>query len=116
MRIQARAVMVGGTMAFCLSGCAHHQANQYAYAPPLAPPAYPQPQAASPMVAAVPATAPAPVVAPEAAVVAAAAPVTPQAVAGSTMAIDPCCEPLAAGGVPVVYESGDQTPACPPGP
>jgi len=116
MQIQARAVMVGGTMALCLSGCAHHQANQYAYAPPLAPPVYPQPQAATPMVAAVPATAPASVVAPGSAVMAVTAPVAPQAVAASPLAIDPCCEPLAADGVPVVYATGDQTPACPPGP
>jgi hypothetical protein len=30
---------------------------------------------------------------------------------------DPCCPPLdGTGGVPVVYESADQTPPCPPAP
>jgi len=36
-------------LAGCLAsvGCQHLRANQYAYAPPLAPPVYPQPQAGS---------------------------------------------------------------------
>jgi hypothetical protein len=35
---------------------------------------------------------------------------------GQPIAGDPCCGPMEGGGVPVVYESADQTPQCPPGP
>lgn len=103
-------------LAAATAGCAHHKTNQYAYAPPLAPPVYPQPQtAAQPVVypAAVP-TAAAP---PMAGGVVMAAP--PPMAAGAVVAAsgDPCCPPLdgMAVGTPVVYES-DQTPQCPPGP
>ena len=90
-------------------GCAHNKANQYAYAPPLAPAVYPQPQMAAQPVAFAPGgAAPAVNVAP--------GPVPP---AGVVMASgDPCCPPpsLATSGVaPVVY-AADQTPPCPPGP
>jgi hypothetical protein len=93
-------------LAFAGVGCAHHQANQYAYAPPLAPAVYPQPQtAAQPVAFAAPAGAVAPMPA-----TAAAPPAAPVA------AGDPCCPPLdGATAMPVVYESG-QTPPCPPGP
>ncbi len=38
-------------------GCAHHRANQYAYAPPYAPPVYPQPASyQQPVTAAAPVT------------------------------------------------------------
>lgn len=102
-----------------IAGCAHHNANQYAYAPPLAPPAYPQPQQPPPGV--VPpgsiAVMPAPGVT--------AAP--PPAVAGPpaagpdgvVVAADPCCPPPEGGefaGMPVVYESAEQTPPCVPAP
>jgi hypothetical protein len=113
MRIVASAVTVLGAT---LLGCAHHQANQYAYAPPLAPPVYPQPQMATPMVAAAPVAAPAAVGVPMTAPAMAAAPVMGQPVAGPPVAGDPCCMPMDGGAVPVVYESADQTPACPPGP
>jgi hypothetical protein len=36
--------------------------------------------------------------------------------AGMPTAVDPCCNPLDGGAVPVVYESAGQTPPCPPGP
>lgn len=96
-------------IALATSGCAHHQQNQYAYAPPLAPPVYPQPQQPAPPVVA-PATVPA---VPAAGV--------PGAVPGTvpvSMNGDPCCPPLEGGavGVPVVYEAAGQTPPCPPGP
>lgn len=103
-------------LAVAAEGCAHHKTNQYAYAPPLAPPVYPQPQtAAQPVV--YPATVPPAGVAPMpgAPVMAAAGAVVTGPVV--TASGDPCCPPLdgVAGGTPVVYES-DQTPQCPPGP
>ena len=51
MRILASTTLIG-LLAGGLTGCAHNNANQYAYAPPLAPPVYPQPQPATPMMAA----------------------------------------------------------------
>jgi|688.fasta_scaffold171996_2 hypothetical protein len=107
------------TMALAGGGCAHHQQNQYAYAPPLAPPVYPQPQSPTPAMAAMAAAPPmtgGPMVAappgtvlPPGAVVAAPA-------AGMPGAVDPCCNPVEGGAIPVVYESAGQTPPCPPGP
>jgi hypothetical protein len=97
-------------------GCAHHQANQYSYAPPLAPPVYPQPQPVGGTVAppvVVPA-APGPGGVPAAAVAPAAALPAGQAVLVSG---DPCCPPFIEGGgtaTPVVYETAGQTPPCPP--
>lgn len=64
------------------SGCAHHKADQYAFAPPYAPPVYPQPASPQPVVAGVPAvpgTAPA---------------IAPAVVAGQPMAGAPC-QPVA---------------------
>lgn len=103
------------SLALATLGCAHHQQNQYAYAPPLAPPVYPQPQMPAPAVVA-PAAAPsgmpmAPAGTLPAGTVPAAMPVS--------MNGDPCCPPLEGGavGVPVVYETAaGQTPPCPPGP
>lgn len=119
------AVAIGGL------GCAHHQQNQYAYAPPLAPPVYPQPQQATPAMAAMAAAPPmtgAPVAAappgamlppgavlPPAAMVAAPMTAMPGAVA-MPGGVDPCCNPVDGGAMPVVYESAGQTPQCPPGP
>jgi len=91
----------------CLAagGCAHQQ-NQYAYAPPLAPPVYPQPQPVAAPAAPYPTQ---PGVMPPAAV--------PAAVPAMPSAAVECCPPLVAGEVmatPVVYEEG-QMPPCPPG-
>ena len=118
MRILASATMVIGMLAFSLAGCAHNKANQYAYAPPLAPPVYPQPQPSmpTPMVAAAPVAAPGMVAAPVMGPGMAAAPAMGLPVAGQPMVGDPCCAPMDGGGVPVVYESAEQTPQCPPGP
>ncbi|MCE9631653.1 MAG: hypothetical protein K8S94_13175 [Planctomycetia bacterium] len=103
-------VMLSG-IAVAATGCAGHKANQYAYAPPLAPPVYPQPQtAAQPVVYPGMTTTPMAV---------AAAPGTGvPMVPAVAQAIDPCCPPLdgAAPGVPVVYASPEQTPPCPAGP
>lgn len=94
---------------FALSGCAHHQ-NQYAYAPPLAPPVYPQPQpAAAPAVSVPHPTQPG--VLPPAAAAGLPPPVTMAAGAE-------CCPPLGPGDAvvaPVVYAEGE-SPPCPPGP
>jgi hypothetical protein len=98
-------------VALAAAGCASHKANQYAYAPPLAPPVYPQPQtAAQPMVYA--GAAATPMVAPAAP--GAVMPMMPAAMGTN----DPYCPPLdgAAPGVAVVYDSLDQSPPCPPGP
>ena len=87
-------------------GCAHHQ-SQYAYAPPLAPPVYPQPQTVAAPAAPHPTQ---PGVMPAAMVPGPVTPVTSAAVE--------CCPPLGAGEVmatPVVYEEGHMPP-CPPGP
>lgn len=115
-----REVTVLALMATVVAGCAHNKANQYAYAPPLAPPVYPQPQMAAQQpagqqmvaqpVVGVPAIMPAAVPGMVAAVPPMATPGMPVAVAG-----DPCCPPMDGGTVPVVYESAVQTPACPPG-
>jgi hypothetical protein len=98
-------------------GCAHTGANQYAYAPPLAPPVYPQPQTvAQPALT----TAPGPVVG---APTLPAAPVVtgvPVSAAGGVIPAnaDGSCQPCAdsSGAVPVSYEAGVQTTPCPPGP
>jgi hypothetical protein len=98
-----------GVALVCLAavGCAHHQ-NQYAYAPPLAPPVYPQP-AAAPAAAVPHPTQPGmmpPAVAP--------GPLPPVTMVPG----EECCPPNGEGAVvvaPVVYEEG-QSPACPPGP
>jgi len=128
----SRTITVSARGAICLipglllcllaGGCAHHRANQYAYAPPLAPPVYPQPQAAAqpvaspsppvvqpgvaapPIVSGVPpaATAPAMPVMPTAGVV----PALPD---GSCPPCNTGCE---GGAVPVVYEGAMQTAPC----
>jgi len=100
---------------FCggLAGCCSHGANQYAYAPPLAPPVYPQPQLPAPPPVA------APGVAPLGAPVMPAAPVVSGAAFDGVVPAnaDGTCPPCAGGGVvPVVYESAGQTLPCPPGP
>lgn len=108
-------VLVGCLCGGPLVGCAHHQANQYAYAPPLAPPVYPQPQPVSGPVAP-------PVVVPAAPVPAGAIPTAAPAAAmpaGQAVLVsgDPCCPPFIEGGgaaTPVVYEAAGQTPPCPP--
>ena len=50
-----RSLVAAGLCMAGLVGCAHNKANQYSYAPPLAPPVYPQPQMAQPVGMAAPA-------------------------------------------------------------
>lgn len=101
---------IGVTIA-CLAavGCATHQ-SQYAYAPPLAPPVYPQPQPAQAPAVSVPHPTQPGVMPPAMA----PGPMPPVTMAPGTE----CCPPLGAGEVvvaPVVYEEG-QSPVCPPAP
>jgi len=127
-----RALCFAAFLAAC--GCAHHKANQYAYAPPLAPPVYPQPQTAAQPVAypappvgypppppgvVMPPAAPPGMVGPPAAAVPPAMPV--MTVAGELPALPngscpPCNAGCADGAVPVAYEAAVQTTPCPPGP
>jgi hypothetical protein len=108
--------------AFCLAsvGCAHHRADQYAYAPPYAPPVYPQPQIAGvPPVTITPGPAPMTGVAP-ATVMAAAVPTAPP-MDGVVPAVGGACPPCTTGEGMIVptsglVEGGGQTPPCPPGP
>lgn len=109
--------MRGFFAAVCLlavgpAGCCSHRANQYAFAPPLAPPVYPQPQLpAAPLAA--------PMGAPVAAPAMPAAPVVSGAAFDGVIPAnaDGSCPPCANGGaIPVAYESADQTIPCPPGP
>lgn len=105
----------GGVLA--AGGCAHHRANQYAYAPPLAPPVYPQPQAAvqpvaspGPPVITQPAAAPLVTGVPAAA---AAPPMPVMPTAGEVPALaDGSCPPCEGAAVPAVYEGPVQTTPC----
>lgn len=118
-------------------GCAHHRTNQYAYAPPLMPPVYPQPQTAAQPVMVPAGAVPGPVipgampagmapgvVPPGAAPMVSqpwpASAALPPMEAGVVPALaDGSCPPCAAGQggtMPVVYEGGMQTTPCPPGP
>lgn len=126
-RSWARLVAAFGCLA---SGCLHNRANQYSYAPPLAPPVYPQPQqGAGPVVFAAPPAAVPPGAMPPGAIPPGAMPVTmpvpaPGIVSGPVMPqgfamptegpCDPCHEGVVTAGA--VYVDGGQTPPCPPGP
>jgi len=113
-------------VAACVAGCAASGQNQYAYAPPLAPPVYPQPQSPAPPpvtpvmdapAAAVPISgAVIPGAVPPNAMLPAGAVVTGQPIVSQTVMADPCCQPVEGGAMPVVHESIDQSPQCPPGP
>lgn len=97
-------------------GCAHNHGNTYAYAPPYAPPVYPQPNAvAQPVSYAAPVAGPV-VGQPGLAVAGPVVAGAPGPVSGQST---PCPEACADGdvvGSPVVVEGGGQTPPCPPGP
>ena len=114
-----RPLLTLGAACCATLGCAHHKANQYSYAPPLAPAVYPQPQQSMQPVAF-----PAPATLPPGAVVApgaAAPPMMPSSASADVvpaMADGACptgCDGTP-GAVPVAYESAVQTPPCPQGP
>jgi hypothetical protein len=110
-----RLVCLAAALSAC--GCAHHKANQYSYAPPLAPPVYPQPQTVGqPVVFPAPPAA-APVFAPPGGVPAAPAmPVMPTAAEIPALPDGSCPPCQAAGGLPVMPAGAVQTVPCPPGP
>lgn len=128
LRMQASVMRVGAcwllAAAGAASGCAHHQARgTYAYAPPYAPPVYPQPHSATqPVVAAAaPGTIPAAAV-PAGAFV--AAPVVSGVASAPVVATQgvPPCPPMpgatligsSVSGGTIVADG--QTPPCPPAP
>lgn len=112
--------------ALAACGCAHNKANQYAYAPPLAPPVYSQPQAVAQPVAGVgiaPLVGPAPMMPPAgypppgmpATPAAPGMPMMPSAGVVPAMSDGSCppCGPGSGGlAVPVVYEGEMQTTPC----
>lgn len=92
-------------------GCAHHHGNTYAYAPPYAPPVYPQPPVAQPVSYGAPVAGPPVVTMPGPAAGPAGV-----VVAGQT---SPCPQGCPEGTVTtagVVMDAAGQTPPCPPGP
>ena len=112
-----RALSLAVSIAAC--GCAH-QRNQSAYAPPLAPPVYPQAQMATQPVAfpAPPGALPGAPVMAAPAYGPAGVPVMPGMPSAAAMPAlpDGSCPPCEVSGVmPVVYEGTMQTPPCPPG-
>lgn len=115
--------IIASALSTAASGCAHHRADQYAYAPPYAPPVYPQPQIAGvPPVTVTPGPAPLTAAAP-ATVMAAAVPTAPSVPHqdGVVPAVGGVCPPCTTGEGMIVptsglVEGGGQTPPCPPGP
>ena len=93
--------LFGGACLVALgAGCAHNHGNNYAYAPPYAPPVYPQPGAvAQPVSYAAP-------VAPGPGAVAPPAVPAGAVVAGQTAPCPQDCPDGVAAGVPVVVEGG----------
>jgi hypothetical protein len=100
-----RSWVAGACLAAMCCGCAHRHGNNYAYAPPYAPPVYPQPGAVAQPVSYAAPVAAGPVVGAPGPVVAGQSTPCPEACADGTVA-----------GSPVVVEGGGQTPPCPPGP
>jgi len=125
-RVDLWATTAGPLSAACLLtaiGCAHHRADQYAYAPPYAPPVYPQPPVQMPAQPA--ATVAAPGV--PAAALPPGAMLAGAATEGTVVpAVGGECPPCTESGQGVVvssgvmpghaFEAGNQTPPCPPGP
>lgn len=109
--------------ALAATGCAHHRADQYAYAPPYAPPVYPQPHVEMPaQPSAYAATAPFGAL-PAGTVPAGAVVAGPAIAAGSVMPAGggecpPCTTPGMDGVVvpATMVDGSGQTPPCPPGP
>lgn len=104
--------LAGVCLAAMCCGCAHNHGNNYAYAPPYAPPVYPQPGAVMQPVAYAAPVAAGSVVAAPGAVVGSPGPV----VAGHSTPCPQACPDGTVAGTPVVVEGGGQTPPCPPGP
>ena len=114
---------IGPVAAACLLaavGCAHHKADQYAYAPPYAPAVYPQPQVQMPvqMPAQPAAYAAAPGGVPAGAVPMVGMPAGAIPAGTVVSAVGGECPPCAEGVVmpATVIDGSGQTPPCPPGP
>jgi|688.fasta_scaffold23160_8 hypothetical protein len=108
----------GVCVAALCCGCAHNHGNNYAYAPPYAPPVYPQPGAVAQPVAYTAPVAAGPVVGAPGAVVGAPGAVMGApgpVVAGHSTPCPQACPDGTVVGTPVVVEGGGQTPPCPPG-
>jgi hypothetical protein len=112
-------VTVSPLLACCVLaavGCAHHRADQYAYAPPYAPPVYSQPQVQMPAQPAAYAAAPSGV--PAGAVSVTSMPAAAMPAGTVVSAVGGECPPCSAEGVVMpatMIEEGGQTPPCPPG-
>lgn len=113
------------SVAFAATGCKSHHAERYAFAPPYAPPVYPQPPVQPVGYASPPGAVPAGALPPGAVVAGTAVPAVPQAALTAEGVVvpagSPCppCEAAAAGmgvGQPMLVEGGGQTPPCPPAP
>jgi hypothetical protein len=127
--VASRTTTVASLVACCslaAVGCAHHRADQYAYAPPYAPAVYPQPQVQMPAQPAAYAAAPAGVT-PAGPVPAGAMPAgtviagPSQGAGGVVTAVGGECPPCASGSEGMIMpatlvEGGGQSPPCPPGP
>lgn len=101
----------------CLTaGCAGHHGERYAYAPPYAPPVYPQPPLAALPSAPPQVSVPGAAAMPGAVVAGTAAGVT--TAEGVVVPAGSPCPPCAAGSVGQAsyVDGGGQTPPCPPGP
>lgn len=107
---------LGAAVLVTAVGCAHHRADQYAYAPPYAPPVYSQPQVHIPAQPAAYAAAPTGV--PAGTVVAGQAMPPGTVVPAIGGDCPPCSTPGMEGVVmpATMVEGGGQTPPCPPGP
>lgn len=115
---------IGAACLLVAAGCAHHRADQYAYAPPYAPPVYPQPQVQMPAQPAGYAAAPGGV--PAGAVPVAGLPAGAMQAGTVVPAVGGECPPcvdgtqgvvVSSGAMPVtMIDGGGQTPPCPPGP
>jgi len=97
-----------------LAGCAHNHGNNYAYAPPYAPPVYPQPPGVAQPVAYAAPVAGAPVVGVPAVGTPGPAPAG-VIVAGQTSPCPQGCPDGMVVGASGIVEGGGQTPPCPPG-
>jgi hypothetical protein len=127
--VATRTATTAPLVASCLLaavGCAHHRTDQYAYAPPYAPPVYSQPQVQMPAQPAAYAAAPVGVMpagpVPAGAMPAGTVVAAPSLAAGSVVpAVGGECPPCAPGSEGMVMpatlvEGGGQSPPCPPGP
>jgi len=117
MRSQNFGWWLGGACLVALGvGCAQNRGNTYAYAPPYAPPVYPQPPGVAQPVSYAAPVAAGPVVGVPGPAMAGGAVVAGGAVAEQATPCPQACADGTVVGSPVIVEGGGQTPPCPPGP